>query len=75
MYDWGLTDAELGEELRGLLLRSRPRHRRFANACEMVARTLALREAVDFAEHRHRLLTQATGIIAARPGLARWRFN
>jgi len=53
---------------------------RHSNACEMLARQVALREAGSdwptyFAKHRERLMNEASELIARSRGLARWRFR
>ena len=53
---------------------------RHSNACEMFARQVALKEAgpdwpTYFAQHRERLMNEASVLIARSPGLARWRFR
>src|SRR6516162_5563640 len=53
---------------------------RHSNACEMLARQVALREAgpdwpTYFAQHRERLMNEASDLIARSRGLARWRFR
>jgi hypothetical protein len=53
---------------------------RHSNACEMLARQAALKEAgpdwpTYFAKHRERLMNEASDLIARSPGLARWRFR
>jgi hypothetical protein len=58
-----------------LIWKDRPGHRRYANASETIARTLALREAVDFAQHRQRLMAQARELIASRQGFVRYRYR
>jgi hypothetical protein len=68
-----MTDDDLAQEFRDLIWRDRPAHRRYATATEMIARTLALREAVDFAQHRERLMSRARELIASRAGFARYR--
>jgi len=53
---------------------------RHSNACEMLARQAALKEAgpdwsTYFAQHRERLMNEASDLIARSRGLARWRFR
>jgi hypothetical protein len=53
---------------------------RHSNACEMLARQVALKQAgldwrMYFAKHRERLMNEASDLIARSPGLARWRFR
>jgi len=53
---------------------------RHSNACEMLARQVALKEAgpdwpTYFAQHRERLMNEASDLIARSRGLARWRFR
>ena len=53
---------------------------RHSNACEMLARQAALKEAgpdwpTYFAKHRERLMNEASDLIARSKGLARWRFR
>ena len=53
---------------------------RHSNACEMLARQVALKEAgpdwpTYFAKHRERLMNEASDLIARSRGLARWRFR
>ena len=53
---------------------------RHSNACEMLARQAALKEAgpdwpTYFAMHRERLMNEASDLIARSRGLARWRFR
>jgi hypothetical protein len=53
---------------------------RHSNACEMLARQAALKEAgpdwpTYFAKHRARLMNEAGQLIARTPGLARWRLR
>jgi hypothetical protein len=53
---------------------------RHTNACEMLARQKALKEAglewsTYFAEHRVRLMSEASELIARSPRLTRWRFR
>jgi hypothetical protein len=49
------------------------RAQRHYRATEMIARQLALAEGVPLTRHRKRLMAEAARVIAARPGLARWR--
>ena len=53
---------------------------RHSNACEMLARQAALKQAgpdwpTYFAKHRERLMNEASDLIARSRGLARWRFR
>jgi len=53
---------------------------RHSHACEMFARQAALKEAgpdwpTYFAQHRERLMNEASDLIARSRGLARWRFR
>ena len=53
---------------------------RHSNACEMLARQAALKEAgpnwpTYFAQHRERLMNEASTLIARSRGLARWRLT
>jgi len=53
---------------------------RHSHACEMLARQAALKEAgldwqTYFAQHRERLMNEASDLIARSRGLARWRFR
>jgi hypothetical protein len=53
---------------------------RHSNACEMLARQAALKQAgpdwpTYFTMHRERLMNEASDLIARSPGLARWRFR
>ena len=53
---------------------------RYSNACEMLARQAALKQAgpdwpTYFAKHRERLMNEASDLIARSRGLARWRFR
>jgi hypothetical protein len=53
---------------------------RHSNACEMLARQAALKEAgpdwsTYFDKHRERLMNEASELIASSPSLTRWRFR
>jgi hypothetical protein len=53
---------------------------RHSNACEMLARQAAVKEAGSdwstyFAKHRERLMNEASELIARSPRLTRWRFR
>jgi hypothetical protein len=53
---------------------------RHSNACEMLARQAALKKAgpdwpTYFAQHRERLMNEASTLIARSRGLARWRLT
>ena len=53
---------------------------RHSNACEMLARQAALKEAgpdwpTYSTKHRERLMNEASELIARSKGLARWRFR
>jgi len=61
-----------------LIWKDRPQHRRHADACLLVARQLAFAAAPTaheayFHRHRAKLMTQASELIAARVGFAKWR--
>ena len=76
----GMTDYDIEFNFLPLIWKDRPAHKRHADACLLLARQLAFAAAgaahqTYFKTHRAKLMTQASELIAARAGLAKWRLH